>query len=58
MQCMSNMSSVTPSGAVKMVQGEAGYRTVDEELCLHGATEVLCDGLQIALMIGNLCADI
>ncbi len=23
---------------------------VDEELCLNGATEVLCDGLQIALM--------
>ena len=29
-----------------------------EELCSNGTTEVLCDGLQIAFIIGNECADI
>ncbi len=51
-----NLNSVC-SGQMTRTPTEI-YYSVDEELCPNSATEVLCDGLQIALMIGNLCADI
>ena len=45
------------SACTIVVYGDSLY-PVDEELCPNGTTEVLCDGLQIAFMIGNVCADI
>ena len=33
-------------------------RTVDEGMCMIGSTVALYDGLQIAVTMGELCADI